>query len=287
MEVTTLLLVYAGILVGVGMGTDLRWREVPDWLNYAAIAAGVSTRIFAFLTTFDWSWLIAGASGMAIAFVIAWVMFHAGQWGGGDAKMLIALGAILGVTWSLKTGGGAYFIDLLVAGAIYGILWTLVTALSHRQECGKQLRLLHRTQGVRTARVIAIVAAVCLLLVSFFLPNDMRLPLLILAIVIPTLVTLGVVIKAVEKGCMLKRVTPDRLTEGDWIVKDVKVGGKRITGPADLGISPSQIHSLRKFAAQGRIKTVLIKEGMPFVPSFALAFLLYLGVGNVLLWFIG
>lgn len=287
MEVTTLLLVYAGILVGVGMGTDLKWREVPDWLNYAAIAAGIGTRFFAFLATFDYSWLIEGAIGMALAFGIAWVMFHAGQWGGGDAKMLIALGAILGVSWSLDAGGGAFFINLLVAGAIYGILWTFVTALRHRHACGRELKVLHRNKAVRMARAIAITMAAILALVALLMPSDLRLPLLILAIVIPTLVSLGIVIKAVEQGCMLKHISVDKLTEGDWIVKDVKIGGKRITGPADLGISLRQIHELKKLAAKGKIKNVLIKEGMPFVPSFTFAFILYVLMGNVLLWFLG
>jgi Flp pilus assembly protein protease CpaA len=286
MEVTTLLLIYAGILVGVGMGTDLKWREVPDWLNYAALAAGIGTRIFAFLTTFDWQWLIAGAAGIAVAFAISWIMFHAGQWGGGDAKMLIALGAILGVSWTLETGGGAFFINLLVAGAIYGILWTFVTALRHRHACGRELNVLRSNKAVRLTRIIAIALAAILALIALLLPSDLRLPLLILAIVIPTLVSLGVVIKAVEQGCMLKRISVNKLTEGDWIVKDVKVNGKRITGPSDLGISIRQIHELRKLAAKGKITTVLIKEGMPFVPSFTLAFILYVTMGNVLLWFL-
>jgi Flp pilus assembly protein protease CpaA len=284
MEVTSLLLIYAGLLVFIGTYTDIRWREVPDWLSYAAIAAGVSTRAFAFLNTLDWSWLIACAIGIGAAFAISWLMFHAGQWGGGDAKMLIALGAILGVNWSFQSPGVAFIMNLILAGAAYGVLWTVVTAFTHRRQCGHALAILTKQGSVKVIRTAAFIVAAFLAVAAFLLPADLRWLLLLVAVGVPTLVSLGIVIKAVEQACMLKRVHPDRLTEGDWIVKDVVIGGKRITGPSDLGITIPQIRKLRALAAKGKVKAVLIKEGMPFVPSFALAFVLLVAVGNVLVW---
>jgi Flp pilus assembly protein protease CpaA len=287
MDVTSLLLIYAGVILAVATYTDLRWREVPDWLNYAGIAAGVSTRLFAFLTTLDWQWIIAGAFGIAAAFGLSWIMFHAGQWGGGDAKLLITLGVILGVAWSVQSPGVAFVVNLLIAGAAYGILWTLATAITHRQACARELMALSRKGSIRMIRTVSLVVAAALMITALFLPAQIRLPLIIFAVMLPTLLSLGIVIKAVEQGCMLKSVHPSKLTEGDWIVKDVIVGGKRITGPADLGVSMPQIRTLRKLASKNRIKQVLIKEGMPFVPSFTLAFILLVALGNVLVWLVG
>ena len=85
-------------------------------------------------------------------------------------------------------------------------------------------------------------------------------------------------VKAVEKACMLKRVKPSELTEGDWIAKDVIVKNKRICGPKDLGIEKAQIRQLIRL----KIKSVIIKVGIPFVPSFLLAFVLTLWIGNPL-----
>ena len=59
-----------------------------------------------------------------------------------------------------------------------------------------------------------------------------------------------------------------KLTEGDWIAEDVKVNGKIICSPKDLGISKEQIKKLKHH----NIKKVLVKEGIPFVPSFLIAF---------------
>ncbi|GIU69536.1 MAG: hypothetical protein KatS3mg002_0772 [Candidatus Woesearchaeota archaeon] len=45
---------------------------------------------------------------------------------------------------------------------------------------------------------------------------------------------------------------------------------KYITGPKDLGISKEQIELLKK----SKIKKVLVKEGIPFIPAFLIAFIL-------------
>ncbi|MBI2142083.1 hypothetical protein HYU15_01165 [Candidatus Woesearchaeota archaeon] len=85
---------------------------------------------------------------------------------------------------------------------------------------------------------------------------------------------------------MLKYVGPEKLTEGDWIAKDVYVNRKYVCGPKDLGIEKSQIRKLMKYKLQGKIRKVLIKEGIPFVPSFLIAFLLSVKFGNLLLMLI-
>jgi len=85
---------------------------------------------------------------------------------------------------------------------------------------------------------------------------------------------------------MLKQLSPERLTEGDWIAKDVIIAGKRIAGPKDLGVSKKQISLLQKLKRQRKLNTVLVKQGVPFVPSFLLAYIAALAFGNVFLVFL-
>ena len=54
------------------------------------------------------------------------------------------------------------------------------------------------------------------------------------------------------------------------------VNGKRITGPKDLGISKKQIRQLRQYYEKGKVKKIAIKEGIPFVPSFLISFIVTL-----------
>ena len=127
-----------------------------------------------------------------------------------------------------------------------------------------------------------------LLLISSFFIELFYIKILILSLAFLILVTfyLWVFTKAIEKSCMYKLVQPTRLTEGDWIVEDIRVYGKYVAGPKDLGISKNQIKKLVQFYKQGKIKKILIKEGIPFVPSFFIAFIVTLIFGNPLLWFI-
>jgi hypothetical protein len=95
-----------------------------------------------------------------------------------------------------------------------------------------------------------------------------------------------VFIKAVENSLMIKQIDVEKLTEGDWIYRDVTIGGKYICGPKDLGIEKSQIAVLIKLKKKGKIQKVMVKEGIPFVPGLFLAFLVTILVGNWISQFI-
>ena len=79
---------------------------------------------------------------------------------------------------------------------------------------------------------------------------------------------------------MIKNVSPSKITEGDWIAEEIKVKGKLIAGPKDLGISLEQIARLKSLG----VKKVLVKYGIPFVPSFLIAFIIAVIAGA---WYLG
>jgi prepilin peptidase CpaA len=86
-----LLLLTLGLLV-VGTACDLRRREIPDVVPLALLALGVISRAL-HVSPLGWLSLVLGfGAGAAIGVV----MFWSGGFGGGDAKVLAALGAIVG-----------------------------------------------------------------------------------------------------------------------------------------------------------------------------------------------
>ena len=93
---------------------------------------------------------------------------------------------------------------------------------------------------------------------------------------------LMIVVKSVEDVAMIKYIDPEKLTEGDWIVDPIYVNNKLITGPKDLGIKKEQISQLLKFKKQGKINKIKVKYGIPFVPSFLIAFILTLILNKVI-----
>ena len=92
------LIILALIVLFIASYTDLKTREVPDWLNYSLIfsAFGIRT-IFSF--ELGWEIIISGLIGFVIALSIALLFYYTGQWGGGDSKLLMGMGAIIGVSY--------------------------------------------------------------------------------------------------------------------------------------------------------------------------------------------
>lgn len=293
-----LIVLTAIILIGLLIATitDLKTREVPDWLSYGLIAIGLGVNlIFSFAYGNYW-FFVNSLSGFALFLAVALIMFYTGQWGGGDSKVLMGLGALIGfdiqfsnftlpeiLSNALSTPLVVFLINMLVVGAVYGLMWSLFLVFKNWKGFYREFRKkLHSVKVVRLKGAV-IIFVILMLALSFF-TKETAIRSLLFALVLLTLLTfyLWVFVKAVEKKCMIKSVTPDKLTEGDWIAKDVKYKGKYICGPKDLGIEKKQIKQLVKLYRQKKIKNILIKEGIPFVPSFLIAYIVTLFWGNLL-----
>lgn len=263
--------------------TDIRTREVPDWLNFGLIGAGFGINLLFSIIFLKINFILASLVGFAIFFAIAWVMFYAGQWGGGDSKILMGLGALMGIDFLSKNYFlGEFLINALLVGALYGILWSIFLIFSNRSKFTKAFKKSIRTKRVLFAKKIVFVFFIMLILISV-LSQDIfiRLMMLYLAVILALTFYLWVIIKIVEDCCMLKYVKPQQLTEGDWIAKDVNINGKYLTGPRDLGIEKRKIRKLIDLYKRGKVKKILIKEGIPFVPSFFVAYVITLVYGNL------
>ena len=66
-----ILLIIALIALIIGTYTDIKTREVPDWLNYSLIFIGLGGRLIFSLVKFDFSYLIEGLLGFVLFLVLA------------------------------------------------------------------------------------------------------------------------------------------------------------------------------------------------------------------------
>src|SRR4051812_39246462 len=107
------LLGLAGLLIG--SVTDLQRREVPDYISFGLIAAAAGIRLLHAIISNDWLQLLIAAIGGLVCFALACLFFYTGQWGGGDAKMLIALGALF-ATFSPIVASAQYTIPAFLFG---------------------------------------------------------------------------------------------------------------------------------------------------------------------------
>lgn len=264
-----------------GTYTDFRTKEVPDWANYGLIFIGIFLHLIYSVITSEWMVFMKCVSGLALAAAVAIPMFYLGQWGGGDSKMLMALGSLISLDFAYNSFLVSLIINIFLIGAIYGIIYAIALALRHSNSfLEKFKKVISEKKNVRL-RIALLMLCLAIFVLSFF-TSAFRISLLLLIFVIIVSFYLWAFVKAVEKAIMYKFVSPSKLTEGDWIAKDIIVKGKRICGPKDLGVTKEQIKMLKKL----KVRTVFIKEGIPFVPSFLLAFIFTYFLGNVLFLFI-
>lgn len=280
MVIDIILIAIAVIALVIASGTDIRTREVPDWFNFSLIFIGLGLRLIYSSLTFDWFYSLEGALGLIAAVVIGFIMFYSGQWGGGDSKLLMGLGALIGLRLGFEPMPMflILIINIVLVGSLYGIVYIIFKAATHWPDFTKQFKVYFRSEKRMKLHKYFAILSLVMLAFTILITKDFIVRILILVLVM--LLYFGVyayfVVKSVENVAMLKLVDPSELTEGDWIAKDIMIGKKRIAGPKDLGVSKEQIKRLVSYKKSGKIKKVLMKVGIPFVPSFLIAFILTL-----------
>jgi len=205
-------------------------------------------------------------------------MFYTGQWGGGDAKLLMALGAIIGFEVNKLAFGSSFLINLVFVGGIWGLLWSMGLAIQNFKPFIQTFKKLRNEKNYRRLRITTLFVAIGLLITAYF--TEMYVELVGLALVTYAFCYLTILIKTVEFCCMQKMVTPDVLTEGDWLLHPVKVGKTEIV-PGKLGLDKKQVQKLKQLYAEKKIDKLLVKYGIPFGPAFLFAFIVTLVWNNI------
>ncbi|MBW2992569.1 hypothetical protein KY345_05105, partial [Candidatus Woesearchaeota archaeon] len=171
----------------------------------------------------------------------------------------------------------SFFANLLLVGAAYGLLFSLILAVKHWKKFTLSFKKNHKDKIIRIARRFILITS-ALILIPIFIVQSILLKISFIALAIIPITTLYIWLfaKSVEQSCMFKKVKPVELTEGDWIEDDIKIGSKKVYSKKELGVSKKQIKTLKKYYEKGRIRKITVKEGIPFVPSFLLAYLVTL-----------
>src|SRR3989338_1507630 len=187
----------------VGSVTDLKTREVPDWVNYGLVISGAALNALFSVIYMNPAFIVSSLSGLLVFFGIAYLMFYAGQWGGGDSKMLMGLGAAIGIDLSFKSQQFlfGFFINALLAGAIYGLLWSIILAVKNRKKFSREFRKgLLGKRAVKTKKVM--LAGLIFMAILLFLIEQQYMKIMILSFAFLALVTfyLWIFVKAIEKS---------------------------------------------------------------------------------------
>ena len=264
--------------------TDLRKREVPNWLSFSLIGIALAIRGIASLLTGQLWYFLYALIALAIFFAIANAFYYGKVFGGGDAKLLMALAPALATTplfarFFLSSFPEPFLltfvINMLVLGFIYGIVFSIIAAVKNRKTVSVQFK--KNNKKARWLRLCCWIAAAVALAAVFFTADILKPLILVLFVVLFIAPFLYTFIKAVEDSSLVKKIKPGQLAEGDWLVHSVRVKNKLIK-PNVHGLSAAEISLLKKAD-----KYVLIKAGLPFVPIFLAALICSLLLGDLLL----
>jgi hypothetical protein len=278
----------------VGSITDLKKREIPDWISYGLMFSGLGLRLIYSVATLDWMYFLSGLIWFGILFGLACLMFYTGQWGGGDSKLLIGIGALFATYPKFMYNYFqpmfffyfspliAFWLNLLLVGAAYAILWSIVVGIINFKKFKIKFTEKLKHETLTKIRHIIFVVSSFMVGLGFFMQDlFLKLILIIFGMLFVLFYYSWIYIKSVEESCMQKAVHPKDLTEGDWIVEDIIVNEKTICGPKSLGIEKKQIEELIELYNKNKIDKVVIKVGIPFIPSFLFAYIITIIIGNI------
>ncbi len=258
------LIALALLWISFAVVNDIKKKIVPNWLNFSLIIFALGFRFFYSLFSNNFGFFYQGIIGFAIFFVLGNMFYYGRMFAGGDAKLMIALGAILPFSGNFSVNLNTFtmfFILFLFSGAAYGMLSAFYLSFTNFKDCKKEFL---KQFGKNKKKIyLTMIVGILFLIFSFY--GMMFFYLGLFAFVLPFFYIYA---KSVDEACLVKNVKIKDLTEGDWLYKDLKVGNKIVKADWD-GLNADDITLIRK-----KFKEIKIKQGIPFTPVFLISFII-------------
>lgn len=241
---------------------DLKQREVANWLSFSLIAFSLAYRAFFSIQTKNVYFLIFGLIGFAMMFLLGNAFYYLKAFAGGDAKLLMGFGIILPYQSYMQA---ILFPILLVfllflSGAIYSLIYSGFIAVKNKEKIKAEFC---KFPKLKKTFVTITTALVPILFIAGFY-NAFFFPLAIVSL----LPIAFAYTKSLEK-CMIFLLPPEKLTEGDWLEKEIKINSRTVIKKSVHGLSYRDIQILKKYK-----KSAWIKQGIPFVPAFLITLII-------------
>jgi Flp pilus assembly protein protease CpaA len=240
--------------------SDLKTREVPNWLSFSLISFALAYRLFYSINTGDYYFFLIGLIGAAVGFGLAMAFYYGKVFAGGDAKLLIGFGTLIP---PVTIGAAAlqmiaFLFILFLSGSIYSLIFSFYLVL---KKPGKYWKNFIKEFGKQKSLIFAGIGFAVLFLIMFSF-TSFGLASASFFILLPLLYTY---LKALENVCFIKKVSPQFLAEGDWLEKEIMIGKIWIRKSVH-GLSYKDIQILKKAKRE-----VWVRDGIPFIPAFLIS----------------
>ena len=241
---------------------DIKKREIANWLNFSLLAFALAYRAFYSVITNNYKFFLLGVLGFMLFLILANVFYYAKAFAGGDAKLLIAYGAILPFSSYLNIIllSVTFLILLFSVGAVYSLLYSIFIVAKNKSVFKKHFKI--NWKKYRIFVLVPIIIFIILALAKVYIYFSLTFLLISLGVL------LYIYTLALDK-CMIVLLPPNKLTEGDWLIQDIKLPKNLTIKKTVHGLSKKDISLLKKYN-----KTIKIKQGIPFVPAFLISLII-------------
>lgn len=288
-------LLFAVALVGAAAGgwIDLKTTEVPDSVPLGMAVAGLVIHAFQAYSTGTLFPLYSAAAVSLGYLAFGYILYYTGQWGEADVLLLGAVGFVLPTAPQFFSGTAAalpwtiypliFLLNTFIVGGVYSILYAFAVALGS----GKVKKAFYEdiTKNRQTIIRIALFAIFGVALMSLYFGSATTYPasffLIQAAIILPAFAGLYLIYRfaiIVDKHAFRKKIPASQLREGDVLAESIRAGGLNLSGKLFVGLEKSDVKKIQKVK-----KSVLIKEGIRYGPTFFLALLATWLFGNLLM----
>jgi prepilin peptidase CpaA len=127
------------VLVVAAVAKDLKSRRIPNWLTAGGLVAALCLRLVMGRDS-----LVDGLSGAGLAALVSLPFFVVGALGGGDGKLLIAIGGFMGpvrlagaLLMIALVGGALAVVDAYRRGILLPVWFNVVDLLKHWLTLGR------------------------------------------------------------------------------------------------------------------------------------------------------
>ena len=224
--------------------------------------------VFNLFSQNNFSFLYFGLLGLIIFFLIGNLLYYGKLFAGGDAKLMTALGPILFFSENLSSNINnlvLFLVLFLFVGILYGLIASFYFCLKNLKNFKKEFW--KRLQKIKKTVYGFMIFGLVLMAIGF--TENLFFMLGVLIFVLPCFYLFA---KSIDEVCMIKRIKTEKLTQGDWLYKSLKIGNKIIEANWN-GLTKKQIDFIKK-----KKDFVLIRKGIPYVPTFLISFVLLIFV---------
>jgi Flp pilus assembly protein protease CpaA len=255
-----IIIALAGAVIG-GLW-DLKTTEVPDEVPALMISFGLFILFIRAIFFNETMNLFASMAIGTILLALGLILYKKGQWGGADAWMLAAIGYLIPF-YGDQLFMINYLPNFLIVSAGYMFVYTLALGILNPS----LFRKFPEEFKIQKKLVIGIIAAflVPILILSLVLRFS-PVPLASTFILVVLLAFFLVYAKVIEKYAFKKRIPVNQLRVGDVLEEMLW-----------RGITAEELTKIKK-----EKRFVVIKEGVRFVPVFAITIVVTILFGNLL-----